>query len=92
MEPRRARTAGLRRAMAALFQLSYGPLSPNCSLEIEVIRPVDPTPLVVATRGDAKRYRGPVLNARNRNQKAPVELQAVRTDRVDLLLPCTAAG
>ena len=58
-----ARTPGLRHAMAALFQLSYGPLSPNCSREIEVVRPVDPPPLVVATRGDAKRDRRSVLHA-----------------------------
>ena len=43
-----ARTPGLRDAIAALSQLSYGPLvQPKCSGEVEIVGPLDLLPLVV---------------------------------------------
>jgi hypothetical protein len=40
--------------MAALSQLSYGPLSPDCSGEFEVFRPVEAGLLIVPCWGKAK--------------------------------------
>jgi hypothetical protein len=61
------------------------------SREVEVLSPVDALHLVVSTWRKPQRYRGSVLDERNGDQEAPVELEAVRANCIDLLRRVAAA-
>jgi hypothetical protein len=72
--------------MAALSQLSYGPLVPSkCSREVEVVSPIDAAPLIVQARTHPKCDGRPTLDASDRNEEAPIEFEVVRSDRIDLI-------
>jgi hypothetical protein len=80
-----ARTRGLQRATLALSQLSYGPRPPNCSLELEVLGPIDSELLVVACWGKPELDLPAVREGSERHEVAAVELKAIRRERVDLI-------
>jgi hypothetical protein len=59
--------------MAALSQLSYGPLMVSkSSREVEVLGPIDATALVVSTRSDPERNRWPVGNSGDWDEETPI--------------------
>jgi hypothetical protein len=90
--PRRARTAGLRRATAALSQLSYGPVElRQCSSELEILGPVDPKTLVVLCRSEPELNRRPVDRHLDWQQETHLKRGAVCGYGVDLTL-AVAAG
>ena len=65
----------LRHAMAALSQLSYGPKrASSLALKLEVVRPVDPDALVVATRCKPKLQLQVSVEALGGHEEAAVDL------------------
>src|SRR5215208_6003496 len=80
-----ARTPGLRHAMTALSQLSYGPRAPNCSLEREIDSPVDPSALPISGRRQPQLDCVPPPEAFNGYVVAAVDLGAIGRDRIDLV-------
>src|SRR5438034_2505033 len=80
------RTRALLPARLSLSQLSYGPWLPGqCSREIEIVSPIDSPLLIVQARAQTKRDLGTTLNPSDRNEEAPIELEVVGSDRIDLL-------
>jgi hypothetical protein len=72
--------------MLALSQLSYGPLEVSQSSRgIEIVRPIDPTSLVVSARIDPQRNRRAIRNPVDRDQEATIQFHAVRGDRIYLI-------
>ena len=70
--------------MAALSQLSYGPLAVSkCNREVEIVGPRDAPPLIVSRGVQTKAHlvRGEPLD---REKEAAIELVAVRSERIDL--------
>jgi hypothetical protein len=81
-----ARTRDLESATLALSQLSYGPLVPSkCSGEIEVVRPVDTPPLVVAGRSNAELDRRPFLDKFDWEQEAAIKVHGIRGNHIHLI-------
>jgi hypothetical protein len=80
------RTPDLQSATLALSQLSYGPLVPSkCSLEIEVVRPINAPLLVVQRRRYSKLNRRAFLCQFDRDEEATVEVHRVRGDYIDFI-------
>src|SRR5262249_45812763 len=73
--------------MAALSQLSYGPLSvrPQCSAELEIIGPANADPLVVLRRRQPEPGSRMAVEDVRREEKGAVEFSAVGGDDVDLV-------
>src|SRR5262249_7494534 len=91
--PSRARTGDLVAASDALSQLSYGPLEPlQCSSELEIPRPVDPGPLVVAARLDPQLDGRPPDGHLGREKIRRAEIRAVGGDCIDLTYTVGAVG
>ncbi len=84
----RARTDDLRHAMAALSQLSYGPLRPKCNRELVVPCPVHELALVVARRGKAKKDLRLIRKAFVRQKEALLELRTVEPRTRRSLVRC----
>src|SRR6266542_1918881 len=80
----RARTGDLLDAIQTLSQLSYGPVTLKCNLELEVPGPVDAGPLVVSRRRKTQLNRATVRKARDRQEITAIELQAIRREGIDL--------
>ena len=81
----RARTDDLCHAMAALSQLSYGPVAGSkCSREVEIISPGNASPLVVS-RGVQSEANLLPLESRNGQKEAAIELVAIRGEGINLL-------
>ena len=79
--------------MAALSQLSYGPLFlSKCSGEIEVVSPVNPPPLIVSARCQAQSDRRPILHEMDWDKEASIEFEAIGAYCVDLLRRIPAAN
>jgi hypothetical protein len=57
----------------------------KCSLEVEIVRPIDAPPLIVSAGINAQSYLRAILYKGNRNQEATIEFEVVRGDRIDLL-------
>ncbi len=71
--------------MAALSQLSYGPLAVSkCSREVEIISPGDASPLVVSRRvqPEADLVSRKLLDGK---KEAAIELVAIRSEGIDLV-------
>src|SRR4051794_22740661 len=80
------RTPDLRHAMAALSQLSYGPLlRAKCSREVEIVCPINSPPLVVQTGAQPEMNGWTALDSGYRDQKASVQFYVVGGDCVDLV-------
>jgi hypothetical protein len=71
--------------MAALSQLSYGPVAPQCSGELVVLRPVDPVTLVVSSWPEPQRNLRALAEHLQGKEVAPIEFRAVSRERVDLV-------
>jgi hypothetical protein len=80
-----ARTRGLRDAIAALSQLSYGPNSPYCNRELEVASPVDASPLIVPRGPEPKLKALMTGEYAGRQEIRPLKLGAVSCNEVDLI-------
>ena len=80
-----ARTRGLQSATLALSQLSYGPLiGLKCSGEVEIVRPIDPSTLVVSRLDDSQIYGGVIPRNLDGKKEASVQVWAVGRNRVDV--------
>ena len=71
--------------MAALSQLSYGPLAGSkCSREVEIIGPSDASPLVVS-RGVQPEADLVLREPLDGKKEAAIELVAIRSEGIDLV-------
>ena len=69
--------------MAALSQLSYGPLvRSKCSGEVEVVCPIDSFPLVVTCWVDSQANARPIRDKPDRDEETAVKLHAIRRYRI----------
>jgi hypothetical protein len=84
--PSRARTDGLRHAMAALSQLSYGPQRGlrNCSAELVMACEPDSNVLVVLRRRNAKMDLEGTVDHLEGDQVTALELRAERRKSIEL--------
>jgi hypothetical protein len=57
----------------------------KCSREVEIVSPIDAVALVVATRLDSQRDARPIGDQSDRDQKAPIDLQAIGRNRINLI-------